>query len=452
MSLERTVPQAEETAAVPVAPIAAAAASAAPVPSGAASDRVPILAPLRVRDFGLVFSGETISMVGDQFHFIALAWLALQLTGSGLALGTVLMTAAIPRAVFMLVGGAFSDRLSPRSLMLYSNAIRAVVVAVLATLVITNHAQLWQLYILAAIFGVVDAFFWPAINTILPMLVPERQLAASNALLQGSGQLTGLIGPALAGVVVAAVQTGPAFAIDAASFAVAAGALILVRGGRRSGPRAEAGAAERHLLETIGEGIAFAWRDPAIRSLIVLVAAFNFAFTGPISVGIAWMAREVWGGSAAFGILFSAFGAGALVGAVAAGSLHRVRHLGWITLGLAGIAGIELAALGVAPSAPVAFAILLVMGLGIGFINVRVIAWLQGRVPEAMRGRVMSLLSLGSVSLSPFSLAVAGAVVDVAPAAMFAVAGVIVLGAAMTGIAWGVPALVREGEQTRGQS
>ena len=84
-----------------------------------------LLQPLRVRDYRLVFAGETISVLGDQFHFVALAWLALQLTGSGLALGTVLMTAAIPRAIFILVGGAFSDRFSPRTLMLVSNAIRA---------------------------------------------------------------------------------------------------------------------------------------------------------------------------------------------------------------------------------------------------------------------------------------------------------------------------------------
>jgi len=89
-----------------------------------------MLLPLRLPDFRLVFTGETISLIGDQFHFIALAWLALQLTGSGVALGTVLMAAAIPRAVFMLLGGAMSDRISPRTLMIVSNALRAVVVAV----------------------------------------------------------------------------------------------------------------------------------------------------------------------------------------------------------------------------------------------------------------------------------------------------------------------------------
>jgi len=119
--------------------------------------RVSLIQPLRQRDFRLVFSGESISLLGDQFHFVALAWLTLQLTGSGVALGTVLMTTATPRALFMLVGGAMSDRISPRSLMLGSNAMRTVVVAIIAALVLSGHAQLWQLYVLALIFGTVDA-------------------------------------------------------------------------------------------------------------------------------------------------------------------------------------------------------------------------------------------------------------------------------------------------------
>jgi hypothetical protein len=141
-----------ESVAVPEATGTAQSAVTEPAPRS----RVPLIQPLRERDFRLVFSGESISLLGDQFHFVALAWLTLQLTGSGVALGTVLMATAIPRAVFMLVGGAMSDRTSPRSLMLGSNALRTVVVAIVAALVLTGNAQLWQLYVLALIFGTVD--------------------------------------------------------------------------------------------------------------------------------------------------------------------------------------------------------------------------------------------------------------------------------------------------------
>jgi len=410
--------------------------------------RFAVLGPLRLRDFRLVFGGESISLLGDQFHFVALAWLTLQLTGSGVALGTVLMAAAIPRAVFMLVGGAMSDRISPRSLMLASNAIRGVVVAVIAVLVLTGHAQLWQLYGLAVIFGVVDAFFHPALNTIVPMLVSERQLPPANALVQIIQQLSGLIGPALAGVLVAAVNTGPAFAFDAASFAVATVTLLMVRGGRRTAPTAATAGQRANrepsagLLANIGSGLAYAWRDPAVRSLILLVAALNFAFTGPLLVGLPYVATTRFeGGAAAFGIIISAYGAGALAGALLAGSLRQVPRLGLITLVTAAAMGVGLALVGIAPSVILAVAAMSAMGLGAGFINVRVVAWLQARTPEAMRGRVMSVLLLGAISLAPISLAISGAIIDFgAVSLMFIVAGAIVVAAALAGLFAGVPA------------
>jgi MFS family permease len=418
----------------PAVPAPRARASTDPAESGPA-----LLRPLRIRDFRLLFTGETISVLGDQFHFVALTWLALQLTGSGLALGTVLMTAAIPRAVFMLVGGAFSDRFSPRDLMLASNAIRAVVVGVLAALVLSGRAELWHLYVLAGIFGVVDAFFYPALNTIVPMLVPQRQLSPANALVQGAQQITGLIGPALAGVMIAAVQTGPAFVIDAISFGVAAVALLLITGGKRHADPA-ADADRPSMLSTIAAGVRAAWADPPVRSMVLLTAAFNFAFTGPISVGLAFLADHRFdGGSAAFGLLFSAFGAGAVIGAVAAGSI-RPRRLGAVVMAIAVALGIGLALIGLAPTLPVALGIIGVMGVLIGFINVQAIAWLQSRVPDDLRGRVMSLVTLGSVGLAPVSLAIAGALIDLgAVTVTFVAAGVIIIAAAIAGIAWGVP-------------
>ena len=425
------------------------ASASVAAPAGVASrSRWALIQPLRVRDFRLLFSGESISLLGDQFHFVALAWLTLQLTGSGVALGTVLMTTAIPRALFMLVGGAMSDRLSPRSLMLGSNALRTVVVATIAALVLSGHAQLWHLYVLALIFGTVDAFFHPALNTIVPMLVSEGMLSPANALVQIMQQLSGLIGPAIAGVVVAVLNTGPAFAFDAASFAVATLTIWLVRGGRRVAPalsdddgtlpaRGEAGG----LLANIGSGIAYAWRDSAIRSLVLLVASTNLAFTGPLLVGLPYLADTRFeGGAAAFGIIISAFGAGALGGAILAGSLRHVPRLGLVVLLTASAMGVGLALLGSVPSVILAVIAMAAIGLGSGFVNVRIIAWLQARTPEAMRGRVMSLVLLGAVGLAPVSLALSGVIIDFgAVSLMFAVAGAIVVVSSLVGIIAGVP-------------
>lgn len=398
-----------------------------------------LLRPLRVRDFRLIFGGESISVLGDYFHFVALAWLTLQLTGSGLALGSVLMVAGIPRAVFVLLGGALSDRFSPRSLMLYSNAFRAVVVGILAVLVLTGTAQLWHLFVFAGIFGVVDALFYPAVNTIVPMLVEDETLPPANALMQGSQQLAGLIGPALAGLFIAAFEIGVAFVVDAVSFAIAAIALLFVLGGRRvaqadgSGPRPS-------LLVTITAGFRFAWSDPAVRSLILLTAAFSFAFNGPLLVGLPFLAdNSLGGGSATYGILLSAFGAGSLLGAAGAGSIARVPRLGTVVLASAAGMGAAFGLLGFAPNALTAGAILAAIGVGAGFLNVHIFSWLQGRTAEEMRGRVMSMVMLGSIGLAPLSYALAGVIIDLGAATlMFAVAGAIVAGTALIGFASGV--------------
>src|SRR5262249_39660116 len=141
--------------------------------------------PLRVRDFRLLWIGQSISLLGDQFYLIALPWLVLQLTGNALALGTVLALASVPRALFMLIGGALVDRFSPRTVMFVSNLVRMILVALLALLVLTHNIQLWMLYLFALGFGTADAFFFPADSAMVPRLLEKDQLEMGNTLTQG---------------------------------------------------------------------------------------------------------------------------------------------------------------------------------------------------------------------------------------------------------------------------
>jgi MFS family permease len=300
-----------------------------------------------------------------------------------------------------------------------------------------------MLYVLALLFGAVDAFFWPAQGAILPMLVKEHDLPGANGLIQGSQQLSNLIGPALAGILVAAVGTAWAFGIDTASFAVAALALWLIRGGRRP---AHIGERQPGVLQTIVSGLAYVWRDPPVRSLILLSAVLNFALNGPITVGMAWLADNRYeGGAATFGFILAAFGAGALVGAIVGGSLGRVRELGWLTVAGSILMGVAVGLIAVAEAVPLIMVLALGIGLAVGFLNVRIVAWLQARTPSDMMGRVMSLVSLGGIALSPLSMALTGALVDIgAISFVFAGAGILIVIAAVAGIVWGVPAQMRE--------
>lgn len=411
----------------------------------------PFLRPLADRDYRIFWGGESISVLGDQFHFVALAWLVLQLTGSGLALGTVLTAAAIPRVILMLLGGAIADRIEPKALIFRSNALRALVVGIVAALIISGRVELWQLVVMAVIFGAVDAFFYPAVSTFLPLLVPSDRLTAANGLFQATSQLIGLIGPAAAGITVALIGTSLAFVLDAASFAVAAIAITLVHGGLRAAttrttfdaePAAADAAADPpepqpSIWRSIREGASYTFRDPALRTLIILAAAINFAFTGPIAVGLPWLAANRFdAGSIGFGIMISGFGAGALIGAVLAGSVKPVRHRGAMLLGLAALLGVGLGLIGIAPDVLIVTGLMFVMGLGVGFINVNVITWIQQRTETAILGRVMSLLMLGSQGVGPVSLVVTGVLIDSQPTFVFVASGVLILAAVGLGLIW----------------
>ena len=417
--------------------------------------RLPLLAPLAGRDFRLVWFGESVSLLGDQFNVIALSWLVLGMTGSGLALGAILIAAAIPRGLFMLVGGVLSDRVSPRDLALVSNVVRAALTTIVAALVLGARVELWQLALVGVVFGTVDAIFLPAINTLIPRLVPADRLAPANAVMQGTAQLVGTVGPAIAGFAVALIGVGAAFAIDALSFAVAAGALWLVRSGSRPGPPADPGtpdpaativdhasdddAARPSLAGALVAGAREVLGDPVMRSIVVVSTATNLAFTGPTVIGLPWLVLVHFGSDAfALGLLFAAFGAGSLGGVLVAGSTPHPRHFGTIVLGLVLAMGLGLAAVGLAPSLPIMGVIALCVGAMNGYVGVVVIAWVQGRTDPAMLGRTMSFMMLGSVVAAPLSLALAAIAVDTHAGEMFVAAGLLVVGSGMVAFASGL--------------
>src|SRR5262245_42069484 len=155
--------------------------------------------PLRNTRFLLWWCGATISLLGDQFYLVALPWVVLQLTGSGVAMGTVAMAAGFPRAVLMLLGGAVTDRTSPRRLLMATASARTISVAAIGALLWMQQLHLWHLYVLAIAFGTADAFALPSAGAMLRSLVEPEQLPAANSIWQSSALLTGVVGPAPAG-------------------------------------------------------------------------------------------------------------------------------------------------------------------------------------------------------------------------------------------------------------
>lgn len=391
--------------------------------------RFALFQPLRSRDFRLIWGGFTLSLLAFQLSFVGIAWLTLQLTGSPLSTGGVLAAAAVPRGVLGLLAGAASDRFGARRIGVISSLVRVAAMGSLAALALKGVVNMPEIYALAVVFGGADAFYGPSRASLLPQTVSDDQLEPATALEQTTQALGSLLGPALAGVVVAKLGAGYALGGDALLFIGVTFATAAVRVGA---PRAQAEGAPVGLVGDIVAGLRYVFGDPLLRALIVLVSAMTLAANGPVDVGLAALARYHLGGPAAFGIMLAGFGAGSLVGSLLAGVLPPGRLFRRILLAALFFA-VGMPLLGVVPS--VVYATLLTVGLGVvaGVISVLASAWIMRRTDASMMGRVMSLLMVTTVGLSPLSLAISGAIAQFSIPLVFLASGALMLAAAAGG-------------------
>lgn len=197
-----------------------------------------VLRALRQRPFALLWTGQTLSRVGDFVYEVALAWWVLQVTGSAAVMGSVLVVTFLPMLLLLLVGGVAVDRLHRPRLMIASDLARAAVVLGVAALAFADRLEVWHVYIAALVFGLADAFFQPAYAALVPQLVPKADLPSANSLTSVSAQAGRIAGPALGGLIVAALGAPLAFGINGLSFLVSAAFLLPLafwRSGTESG-------------------------------------------------------------------------------------------------------------------------------------------------------------------------------------------------------------------------
>jgi MFS family permease len=412
--------------------------------------KLPLWRPLGVRNFRLLWMGQAISIFGDQFYFIALPLLTLQLTGSAFSLGTVLMATGATRAVFELIGGAVSDRFSPRTLMLASNVLRAVLTIIIAAIIFTGVIQLWHLYALSIAFGFVDAFFYPAYFSVTPRIVLEEHLTASNALLRGTNRLMMPLGAAAAGLIIQAGSFATAFAIDALTFIFSAAMIYFMVEERRAAGKDAAGKDEprqaekfhlKELFRSIGEGLRYSWSHPLVRALLFFISAVEFSFAGLSTVGLAMISKTKFPGTdpesigaAAFAAMQAAFSCGMLIGMFLAGMVTLPKQRGRVIIGMIALAGVGFTVLGFATDIVSAALVLVVTGIGGGLSNILVMGWLQARTDVRILGRVMSLLTFSMSVLEPLSFALAGIMADFNVTILFVIGGAIMLVASLLSI------------------
>ncbi|HZV52618.1 MAG TPA: MFS transporter [Candidatus Dormibacteraeota bacterium] len=359
---------------------------------------------LRSRSYRLLWSAQFAALLAGYFNYVAVAWLTLRITGSSLAVGAVLAAASVPQAALMLLGGAASDRSSPRTTMLAASLARGIVMGVLAVLTLTRSVQLWQLFAAAVLVGATTAFFVPASASLLPRLVANDRLEAGNALLNLGRTLALVLGPAAAGVVVAVAGAGTALGADAAG-SVLAGLLVAPL------PAGGSVASTASPLGDVRDGLLHVWGDTPLRVVLLVVAALNFFALGAVEVGLPALAHLRFGpGAVALGSAFAAWGLGSTLGSLGAGARPVPGRIGRLTVVMVAMLGAGIAAAGVAPTLPVLLVVMVAVGTVEGAGSTYLISWMQRRTEPGLQGRVMSLAMLASVGLEPVALAAAGAV------------------------------------------
>jgi hypothetical protein len=412
----------------------------APAPTAARADtRTALLAD---RNFRWLLGGSAVSMLGDQFTIVALPWLVLLLTNDPMSLGIVLALMSLPRALFILVGGAIVDRHSPRQVLLLTKLANGALLALLAGLGAAGALRLPVIELLALAIGLVTAFSYPAGSALLPLALPPALLQPANGTLMALRQLSVLLGPVLAGALIHALgnPTHPGtglwlvFGFDAFSFVFSAATLYRVR------LRERPASAPRAVLQEIGDALRAFWNDHALRTLCLYFAAIGFFVGGPIAVALPVLAsRQLAGGAAAFGLLMAAHGGGVLVGMAIAGVRPnwRLKTLGTTMLAIDALAGLVFLPFGHVSATWQGMALLAPLGACGGFVQVAVLTWMQKRVPPAMLGRTMSLFMFIFLGLAPIASAAAGAALRVlSPATLFTASGATLLLIVACGALW----------------
>jgi hypothetical protein len=388
--------------------------------------------PLRHRDFALLWSGQAISQLGDGVFTVTLAIEALRLDHRAIGLSYVLAARLLPAVLLALAGGVLVDRVPRRLAMLASDVTRGAAVAVATVLVAIGEIHLIGLVLMAFVFGVGDAVFFPAAVAITPELVPAESLVGASALNGTSLQVAGvLIGPAVGGLLVGFLGTAWGFGVDAASFIVSAGAIYAMKA--QPGPVPSG----KSPLEDLREGLRFCASQRWLWVSTLGASLGNFVAFSPLGVTIPLLVKHVLhGGGIALGLVLAAGGLGGATATVIAGRREaprrRLVHL-WVGWGLSGVGVLGL---GFVPD--------LWLAGGVAFVTYGLDAYgsvmfnplLQEGVPAALLGRVSSVDYLFGFALSPLGLVAAGVAADA-----IGVRATLIVGGAITALTVLIPLL-----------
>lgn len=392
-----------------------------------ASGRSGLLRVFRHRNYRLFFAGQAVSLLGTWMQSMAQAWLVYRLSGSSLALGTLGFAGQIPVFALSVFGGALADSRDKRAILIGTQVVSMLLALVAAVLTMTDLVQVWHVFVLATGLGIVNAFDVPARHAFIMDMVGREDLPAAIGLNSSMFNGARMVGPTLAGLLVAAVGEGWCFLLNGVSFVAVIAGLRLMRLPAHVPPPPGPST-----LQRIREGLGFAARHEGIRTILLLVGATSL-ISITYSVLMPVVADKVLGGDAStLGLLMGAVGMGALAGALGLASRGSGKGLfRWVLYAATGL-GSSLTAFSLCRSVWPALAVLVPLGLSMVVLMASANTLLQTMSPDAYRGRVMALFSMMFIGMAPFGSLLAGAAAHaVGPSRAIMLAGIACLGNAL---------------------
>jgi MFS family permease len=372
---------------------------------------------LGYRDFRLFWLGQLVSLTGTWVQSVAQQWLVLKLTGSAFALGLVTTVQFTPLLLLALVGGAISDRVSKRNLLLLTQVVSGLLALLLGVLVQTGAVRYWHVLLIALILGTVNAFYVPARQAFVPELVDKDTLLNAVALNSAIFNGARVIGPAVGGILIAAIGLSLNFYLNAASYVAVIIGLLLIR------PRREVRVTEnKNIWREVGDGLHYIAASPTVYTILALVGAaslfgLNFTTLLPLFAGFVLHV-----GSSGYGFLAAAMGAGSLTGAITLAFMRERRHVRTFIYAGAIIFALTEIAFSVSRLYGLSLSLLVVVGLSSTLFTTTANTSVLSSTPAHLQGRVMSVYSLMFLGMTPFGSFLSGVVAQRfgAPVAMAA--------------------------------
>lgn len=360
---------------------------------------------LRHRNFRLFWCGQVVSLTGTWMQWVAHSWLVLQLTNSAFLLGLVSSIGSFPVLIFSLLGGVVADRVNKRLLLIVTQSLAMLLAFVLAILTSLGWIQVWQIMLLAFILGVVNAFDHPARQVFIFEIVGKEDLLNAIALHSSIFNAARIIGPAIAGILVALIGVAGCFYLNVVSFLAVIAGLWMIRIDSSLYSSRQAS-----IWDNMREGLSHIRYHRTILILIVTMAVVSI-FGVPYGVLMPVFARDVLkAGASGLGFLMAATGTGALIGALTLATLGNIRRKGWFLL--VGAFSFSLSLLLFSFSRSFRFSLICLVGAGWSLITCTATTntLLQTLVPDALRGRVMSIFTLMFLGMAPLGSLQAGMV------------------------------------------